>query len=388
MPGLTTKLFSRIQEIPEKDWAGIFPKELENYYFFKALDESDFRKIRFYYAMVYESDIPVGAATFFLMDFQLDMAVRGWLKCLTKAVKKVFPGILGIKIIFCGLPMGHGRIGIAGQRAVVLPPVAKATGQKKGVLEAVVECMEKLAKQEKALVIAFKDFDASYGGLLQGLQSLGFVRIASLPTTVMNINFDNFDGYLKTLSRSSREGFKRKLKKIAQGPKFDLEITSQVNAQLSCQMHELYMQTVSNSEVEFEELPSDFFANISRNTAERARFFFWRLNGKLIAFAYCLILDAYFIDYYLGFDYSVAHKYNLYFVRFRDLISWCIDNKMKVYEMGQSSYEVKRRLGFEFVPLNAYCKPASRLILPLFKFYNKFLVFEKFDPVFKEMNKR
>ncbi len=248
MPGPKTKLFSRIQEIPEKDWAGIFPEELENYYFFKAIDESDFRKIRFYYAMVYENDIPVGAATFFLMDFQLDMAIRGWLRRLTKAVKNVFPGILGVKILFCGSPMGHGMIGIV--------------GQKKQVLEAIVDCMEKLAKQEKALVIAFKDFDASYDGLLQRLFSRGFERIASLPTTMMNINFDNFDGYLKTLSRSSREGFKRKLKKIAQGPKFDMEITSLVNTQLSCQMHELYMQSVRNSEVEFEELPPDFFANI------------------------------------------------------------------------------------------------------------------------------
>lgn len=373
MADLTTKLFRRIQEIPEKDWVNIFPKELENYHFFKALDESVFRKINFYYAIFYENGIPVGATTFFLMDFQLDMAVRGWFKYLTRAVKKVFPGILGVKIIFCGLPMDKGMIGI--------------TGNKEEVLGAIVECMGRLAKQEKAVALVFKDFNASYDELLQYLLNQGFKRIASMPSTVMNIDFDNFDGYLKTLSRSSREGFKRKLKKIAQGPKFDMEVTSQVGLELSYQMHELYMQSVRRSEVEFEELPADFFANISRNATDRSKFFFWRLNGKLIAFAYCLVFEGYFIDYYLGFDYSVTHEYNLYFVRFRDLMNWCIDNNMKVYEMGQSSYEVKRRLGFEFMPLYAYCKPAGKFFMPLFKFYDKFLAFDKFDPVFKEMNK-
>lgn len=373
MAGLTLKLFRRIQEIPEKDWISIFPQELENYYFFKALDESDFQGIKFYYAICYKNGVPIGATTLFLMDFQLDMAVRGWVKYLTHAVKKVFPGLLRVKIIFCGSPMRNCMLGIV--------------GEKEPVLEAIVECMARLAKEEKAAALVFKDLDASYEVLSPYLLARGFKRIASMPNTMMDIDFDSFDGYLKKLSRSSREGFKRKLKKIAQGLKFDLEVTSQVDLELSYELHELYMQSVKNSEVEFEELPAGFFANISRNNADRAKFFLWRVQGKLVAFAYCLVCEGHFVDYYLGFDYSIAHEYSLYYLRFKDLINWCIDNKMKVYEMGQSSYEIKRRLGFEFIPLYAYCKPASNFFMPLFKFYNKFLTFEKLDPVFKKMEK-
>jgi hypothetical protein len=47
---------------------------------------------------------------------------------------------------------------------------------------------------------------------------------------------------------------------------------------------------------------------------------------------------------------------------------------------------VKRRLGFDFLPLNAYCKPVNKLFIPLLDFYCKFLAFDKRDPVFKQMN--
>jgi hypothetical protein len=69
------------------------------------------------------------------------------------------------------------------------------------------------------------------------------------------------------------------------------------------------------------------------------------------------------------------------------MLEWCIAHKMKSYEIGQSSYEIKRRLGFEFLPLYIYSRPCNKLGVPLFKFFNKYMVFERFDPVFKENNK-
>ena len=91
MPNLTSKLYNRIQNIPEKEWASIFPDALENYHFCKALDDSNFQGINFHYLIFYENQVPIGATTLFIMDFQLDMAVQGWLKSLSRVIKKVFP---------------------------------------------------------------------------------------------------------------------------------------------------------------------------------------------------------------------------------------------------------------------------------------------------------
>jgi predicted N-acyltransferase len=372
MPSFTTKLYKRIREVPRKDWDALLPDNVEDYDFLAALDDSNFRDITFYYVVIYEDSHAVGATCFFVMDFQFDMALKGWLNSISKRLKKIFPGILGVKIVFCGLPMGRGILGIS--------------KNKEEVLGLIVEEMEKLAEAHKAIAIVFKDFTADCQGFLSSLEKKSFRRISSMPSMVMNIDFDNFDAYLRSLSPSSREGFKRKLKKINQGPQFDLEVAEQVSPDVSRQMYDLYKQTADAAEMGFEELPADFFGSMSRNAAKSCKFFLWRLDGKLVAFAYCYYAKDYLIDYYLGFDYEVANKYNLYLVRFWDILKWCIDNKFKTYEIGQTSYEVKRRLGFDFLPLNAYCKPVNKLFIPLLDFYCKFLAFDKRDPVFKQMN--
>ena len=120
---------------------------------------------------------------------------------------------------------------------------------------------------------------------------------------------------------------------------------------------------------------------------KESKFFIWRIDGKMAAFAWCLISKEYFIDYYLGFDYAVAYKYHLYLVRLRDLIKWCIANGIKKYEMGVTNYEPKRRMGFDYIPLYFYMKHCNKLFNPLFKIGICFMKPENFEPVFKEMKK-
>lgn len=369
----TTKVFQSISQIPVSDWESVYPDSAEGYLFFKTLEESRLSQFRFFYFLVYHGGAIVGAAPFFLMDFHIDMAVQGVLRKVSKAIKKVFPQAMSMRTLFCGLPMGRGRVGLK--------------SDKEKVLQAICDCMEDLARQQKAMIMVFKDFDASTAGDMQPLLRRGYVCSCSLPSTAMNITFDSFDGYLKTLSSSSREGFRRKFKKISsENPPIDMETSVSLDEETAGQVHALYLQTAGQSDVEFEVLPADFFLRVAKNLPQEARYFLWRTrNRKLVAFAFCLVKGDYFIDYYLGFDYSVAYEYNLYLVRFRGLLEWCIAHGMKTYEIGQSSYEIKRRLGFKFIPLSIYTKPRSRLISPFFKFHNKFLMFERFDPVFRQM---
>ena len=133
----------------------------------------------------------------------------------------------------------------------------------------------------------------------------------------------------------------------------------------------------------FELLPMAFFKNISKNMPEETKYFLWHMDGKLVAFLLCLVSKDRLIDYYVGLDYSIAHKYHLYFVKFRDIMNWCIKNKIKTYEMGITGYEPKRRLGFEFVPLYIYAKLRNRWMRPAFKIACQLLKFENFDPALK-----
>jgi predicted N-acyltransferase len=153
------------------------------------------------------------------------------------------------------------------------------------------------------------------------------------------------------------------------------------------EVYRLYLDVVDKHVMGFEVLPKDFFRNISKNMPKNSKFFLWKIDKKLVAFLFCLISEDLCTDYYVGLDYSVAHKYHLYFIKFRDTINWCIKNKIKKYEMGNSGYEPKRRIGLDFIPLFIYVKLRNRVLRPLFNFLCPFLKFENFDPDLREARK-
>ena len=371
---LQTKVFRKIEQIPPEEWSQIFPRVLENYYFFKSLDESNFEQFSFYYILVYAQKTLIGATSCFMMNYPLDTTVSGPLKYIFLAIKKIFPNIFNLKVLICGLPMGQGRIGIKEESGKVVKTIQ--------------DCMEQIAKHEKAAIVAYKDFDLSYTDMLAPLLEEGFYKFESLPSTEMEIRFNSFDQYLKTLSRASRDGLKRKFKKVDGLIKTGLEITNDLTARAVDEVYELYLQTVRKSENQFEVVPKKFFKNASLNMPHQSKYFLWRIEGKLAAFAFCLVSEDRFIDYYLGFDYSIAYQYHLYFIRFRDLMNWCIANNIKTYEMGNTGYEPKRRLGFELVPLYAYVKHLNQWINPFFKILCKLLKPENFEKVFRDMKRK
>ncbi len=369
-PPFKIKITRKITELPLDDWNKVYPGVVENYFFFKTLDESGLKQFSFFYILIYENNIPVGAASCFIMNFPFDVTVDGWFKKVLRPFKK----ILSPRVLMCGLPMGQGRVGIRGDQ--------------EKIIDILRDCLEDLAKKEHVAIIIFKDFNASYDEMLNPLLRKGFFKVESLPSTDMEINFSSFEGLLKNLSSVSRSDLRRNFRKVDAKEKLDLEVVSVLSAENLDQVYGLYLQVLRSHEVSLEELTRDFFSNISKNMPKETRFFLWRLNGKLVTFALCLVSGDYFIDYYLGFDYSLSREYYLYFVRFRGLINWCISQGIKKYEMGPTGYEAKKRLGFNFLHLYFYIKHRNRAMNLLFKVLKPIFSPANFDPIFKELKER
>ena len=154
------------------------------------------------------------------------------------------------------------------------------------------------------------------------------------------------------------------------------------------EVYKMYLDIVARHDMNFELLPEAFFRDISKNMPGQAKFFLWKMEGKIVAFLFSLVSKERFIDYFVGLDYSVAYKYHLYFVKFRDALNWCIKNKIKTYEMGITAYEPKLRLGFNLVPLYLYAKLRNRMLRPVFNLICQFLKFEHFDPALKAAKKK
>ncbi|HNX91063.1 MAG TPA: GNAT family N-acetyltransferase [Candidatus Omnitrophota bacterium] len=363
----------KISDIPKEHWNAVYPNVLEGYDFFRTLDESNIDQFAFYYIIVYEQKKPVGAAPCFLLDYSLDTSINGPLRRISNAICKVMPRIFSIRAFVCGMPIGQGQIGIAHDADKVVKVIMRR--------------MEQMAKKNRASVIAFKDFDQAACAVLDPIQKEGFKKIEGLPTTILNVWFKDFEEYLNTLSGGNRYDLRRKFKKVDGKVKIDFEEVVRLEGEALKDVYKLYLDIVERHDMRFELLPIDFFINISKNMPQNSRYFLWRIDGKLVTFLFCFISKDLFLDYYVGLDYSVAHKYHLYFVKFRDMINWCIKHKIPKYEMGFTGYEPKRRLGFDFVPFYFYVKLRNSMLRPVFDLLCNFLKFENFDPVLKEVKK-
>jgi predicted N-acyltransferase len=293
--------------------------------------------------------------------------MNGPLRQFSNAIKKIFPDLFSIKALVCGIPMGQGQMG---------------TGFSSAVMEIIEHRMDALARRVRAPIIAFKDFDESYDKLLDPLVKNGYLKIDSLPMTRLDLDFSDFEEYLKTLSSATRYDFRRKLKK-ASSVKVDSSLVTALDEKTLDEVYELYLQAVEIHDMGFEIVPKEFFRLISKNMPKETKFFLFRINGKLTAFVFCLVSDGLLLDYYLGFDYTPAHEYHLYFVKFKEVLNWCLAHGIKTYEMGTTGYEPKRRLGFEFVPVYLYVKIRYKILRPGLKCLCALLKFENFDPELK-----
>jgi len=362
---LRTRVIKKIEEIPSEEFNKVFPHVPERYHFLKTLDGSKFDQFSFYYILVYERKELIGAAPCFTVDYSLDTSINGPLRQFSNAIKKVFPHLFSIKALVCGIPMGQGQIGNISSSF--------------DVVKAIQRRMEALARKIHAPIIAFKDFDQSYDKSFAPLLKNGFLKIDSLPMTRLKMDFTDFEDYLKTLSGATRYDLRRKLKK-ASSVKIESSMVSALDEGTLNEVYGLYLQAVNEHDMGFEIVPREFFRLISKNMPQEAKFFLWRINGKLAAFVFCLVSEGVLLDYYLGFDYTPAHEYHLYFVKFKEIMNWCLDHGIRTYEMGATGYEPKRRLGFEFVPVYLYVKSRHKILRPFLKGLCALLKFENFDP--------
>jgi Acetyltransferase (GNAT) domain len=122
----------------------------------------------------------------------------------------------------------------------------------------------------------------------------------------------------------------------------------------------------------FQELTKSYFCELGQRMNDRAIFFLWRQRGRIIAFASAIVHNGVLRDSCIGLDYTVALKYHLYFVTWRDSIVWALKNGFHTYHSGPLNYDPKYHLRMILEPLDLYvCSPYGWLnlifkpILPL-----------------------
>jgi hypothetical protein len=110
----------------------------------------------------------------------------------------------------------------------------------------------------------------------------------------------------------------------------------------------------------------------------------WRHDGRIVAFSVALVHDGVLYDDYLGLDYAVALDLHLYFLTFRDIITWSFAAGISVYCSSPLNYRPKLHLGCSLLPLDLYVQHTNRWLNPIFRQALTFLEPTRHDPVLRQ----
>jgi predicted N-acyltransferase len=296
----------------------------------------------------------------FFVRQNLVEGVPGKVRSIVDRIRKVFPRFLTMRVLMVGCGAGTGDLDGCDEK------------DQSWMADALQATLRTYAKRNKAALVVFKDFPASYRSPLEVLRSNGYTRIPSMPMTRLSLRYGNWDEYFCTLSKATRKDLRRKFRKAERTQKILLEVVNDVSPFIE-EIYPLYLAVHERSPLKFETLTRDYFRDVARRMPERARFFIWRQNEKIVAFSFCLICSEAIYDECIGLDYSVALDLHLYFYTLRDIISWALQQRLKYYYSNPLNYEPKLHLDCELVPLDLYVMHTNPLLNPIFRRVLKYL---------------
>ena len=353
-------------------WKRVFQNKCKDHRYYEIVEETLEGGFEYHYLQTEDHSGNVRAIqpVFFLRQ-NLVEGVPGKIRSVVELVRKIFPRFLTMRVLMMGSAAGAGDLGVCDEK------------DEPWVANALRACLRIFARQNKASLVVLKDFPSSYRPVLETFCSNGYARIPSMPMTRLPLHqFQDWDGYFRTLSKATRKDLRRKFRKTERAPRIDMEMVNDITPYID-EIHPLYLQVHERSPFKFETLTKNYFRAVSERLADRTRFFIWRQSGKIVAFSFCLICDDAIYDECMGLDYSVALDLHLYFYTLRDVITWALQQRLKYYYSNPLNYEPKLHLDCELVPLDLYVMHTNAFLNPIFRRAIEYLGPTRHDPVLR-----
>ena len=344
-----------IEAFGREEWNRLFPGDIEDWSYYRSIERARLAEFEWLYFGVRENGELRAAVPAFITDYRLGTTLSGALRRFTDAVSRRFPRFLRLRLLSLGSPVGEAcHLGFA-------PGCTRAEQER--LLETLVSAAEDHAAQRRIPMLATKDATAAQDPLWARVGTAHRMRRQpSLPTALLDIRFDTLDAYLATLSHATRKDLRRKLKAAAG---LRIEWRSNVDDILDDIMR-LYRATLAHAQFTFEELTPDFFPTVLSELGPRARCATYWDGDRLVAFNLLLHDGTTLLDKFLGMDYAVVRRYNLYYVSWLQNVRYCIEHGFARYQAGQGLHREKRRLGCRLVPNWLWYKHRNRALDAVF----------------------
>ncbi len=328
-------------------WARAFSGECKDARYYELVEDTIHPEFDYRYFVIRDRTGGVSAIQpFFLLDQDLLAGTSPTVRHAVDFARRIWPHFLKLRTLMVGCVAGKAHLDAAGEGALQLAQDLAA-----GIMAH--------ARVLKARLVVLKEFPESDRQALGCFVDQGFTRVPSMPMVALSIAYPTFEDYMmRALGSRTRAHMRRNFRDAARGAPVELTVVVDISPFIE-EVFPLYENVYARSTLHFEKLTKEYFCNLSQRMPDKSRFFIWRRSGKIVAFTYCMIQDDEFFSEYIGLDYSVALELHLYYIAFRDMVSWAMSHGFKWYRSSGLNYEPKYHLGCKLDPIDLYIRHTS-----------------------------
>jgi hypothetical protein len=370
---------STIRSIARDDWERIFPGQAENWDYYLATERVPPEGFAIEYLAVRDEGTVIAAAPVFHTRHHLHASLTGGARRFLDRLSKRFPRAMSLGITGWGSPLvDRCHLGFHPQ----LP-----MQQRRDALQALYQGLETHAAENQSALLVAKDVTEATAAEIDGwMAALGFGRMRSLPNVRLCLPYQDWDTYLASRSRRISGYLKRK-EKQAQG--LQVSCVSKLDKESARRVHDLYERTRQNAAGDygdFEKLHPDYFASaIEAAPGADVNFLTASVDGRIIGALMFIRGPEETVWTFIGMEYPIARKLNVYFVLVNHLIRDCIANDAGSLRMGNTSYGPKFLYGGQLETHWVYMKHRSSLLNPAFRRLAPLFDYETNDPELRRL---
>jgi hypothetical protein len=340
--------YARADHIPKRVWDAVAPPDFFfSRSFLRVMEESRVENARYRYIILYDDGLPVGLAVLSAFILRLDLLARdAWVR----ALRAVFPRLLDVPIVCCGIPASYGQHHL---HMVRQEHAAEA-------VRLVHEAMEAWAGETGAGALFWKEWhrgQAAYAAIAEH----GYVGLPTLPDHHMRDLPACVDSFIASL----RSPYRRKYRTTAAlmrgpGPVWSagglrLEVLPFTEAEAQT-FHRGYASVLERAEVRLETYPAAFFRNLAVSALDVRML---RLTGRSSAgesLAALIVPSGDVLTFILVSKERAVYHDALYSSLLRCIVLYAIRMGFGVVRLGQTSSYAKGSLGAEPLPLETFVR--------------------------------
>ena len=344
--------YSDIDAVDPREWDALLGPDdvLATHRFIKVCQRSGVADAVYRHITVRDGRQLLAIASCCRMEVSLDLLSTGIVRGAIRGVRRWRRGFLRVPVAFCGLPVSFGQSSLRLRPGTDAPAIARLVAQE----------LERWAQSSGASVLCFKEFAPREQPVVEPLTEYGYFRVPSMPSCTLAIAWRTFEEYVGAM----RAGYRRQiLSTLMTRDRLGLTVrlVPAWEAQ-AARIFPLYEQVMDRAPFQLERLNLAFFQHLAADLGDQTSAILVERDGALLAAAVLLHAPGALTFLLAGIDYARHRQGQAYLTLVAEIVAEAIRHGATRLELGQTTYDLKQRLGAETSARWLYIKCPNPLV--------------------------